>query len=196
MPRRQAWNGNPPGTEANARRRLLTVAQECIERHGLAKVGLSDVATAAGVTRQTVYRHFASADDLFNAAAVSASGGFLEQMRSRALRCDGLAARIVETMVIVIREIPKDVHLSSLVQSVDPFAVSSALERSFIQDEIITLSADDQQLSARNRDELAELLVRLLKSFVDDPGPTRTEAELRRFLSDWLVPIVERKIDA
>ena len=196
MQRRKAWNGNAPKTEAEARRFLLAVTQDCIERHGLSKVGLSDVANAAGVTRQTVYRYFATADKLFNAAAVLASGGFVERMRARVLRHEGLAERIVETLVVSIREIPHDEHLSSLVQSGDPFEVSSTLMMSFVQDEMLALSGGGQILNAQERDELGEILLRLLKSFLDDPGPTRSEEELRQFLYRWLIPVIEEKLQS
>lgn len=194
--RRKAWNGNSPKTEAEARRFLLDVTQHCIERFGLSKVGLSDVASAAGVTRQTVYRYFANADELFNAAAVLASGGFLERMRKRVLQHEGLAERIVETLVIAIQEIPQDVHLSALVRSGESFAVSSALRLLFIQEEMLVLGQGEVGLNALERDELAEILLRLLKSFLADPGPDRSEAELRAFLYRWLIPIIDEKLAA
>ena len=193
--RRKAWNGNPPETQTEARRYLLAVAQSCIERFGLSKVGLSDVASAAGVTRQTVYRYFENADELFNAAAVLASGGFLERMRERVLVHKGLAERIVETLVVAIHEIPKDVHLSALVASGDPLGVSSALKLFFVQEEMLALADGDLGLAARERDELAEILLRLLKSFLDDPGPERSEDELRAFLYRWLIPIIDEKLE-
>jgi AcrR family transcriptional regulator len=196
MQRRKAWNGNTPKSEAEARRLLLAVTQECIERHGLSKVGLSDVASAAGVTRQTVYRYFATADDLFNAAAVLASGGLLERIRTRVLGLEGLSERIVETLVVAIREIPKDVHLTAIVRSGNPFAITSALKLSFTQDEMVALSDGNQVLGERDRDELAEILLRLLKSFLDDPGPERSEEDLRQFLYRWLIPVIEEKLQS
>jgi len=51
-------------------------------------------------------------------------------------------------------------------------------------------------LDARERDELAEILLRLLNSFLADPGPERSQAELRTFLFRWLVPLVEEKLRA
>ncbi len=196
MARRIAWNGKPPRTEVEARRILLDVTQDCIERFGLSKVSLSDVATAAGVTRQTVYRYFVDADDLFNTAAVLASGGFLERMRVRVLERQGLAERAVESLVVAILEIPKEAHLSSLVRSGDAFNVSSALKLNFVQEELLTLAEGAPGLSASDRDELAELLVRLLKSFLEDPGPERSEEELRAFFSGWLVPVIEEKLQS
>jgi len=194
--RRKAWNGKPPGSEAEARRFLLDVTQDCIERFGPSKVSLSDVAAAAGVTRQTVYRYFADADDLFNAAAVLASGGYLERMRERVRERRGLAERAVESLVVSIREIPKDAHLSTLVRSGDSYSVSSAVKLGFIQEELLALAEGAPSLSASDRDELAELLVRLLKSFLDDPGPVRSEEELWSYLSRWLVPVIEEKLQS
>lgn len=196
MHRRRAWNGKSPKTEAEARRFLLDVTQECIDRFGPSKVALSDVASAAGVTRQTVYRYFANADELFNAAAVLASGGFLERMRKRVLEHEGLAERIVETLVVAIHEVPKDAHLDTVVRSGDSFDISSALKLSFIQEEMLVLTDGEVGLDAAERDELAEILVRLLKSFVADPGPERSEDELRTFLYRWLIPVIEEKLQA
>jgi AcrR family transcriptional regulator len=195
--RRKAWNGNAPGSEAEARRLLLDVTRDCIERFGRSKVGLSDVASAAGVTRQTVYRYFADAEDLFNSAAVLASGGFLERLRERVLeRQEGVAERMVETLVLAIDGIPKDAHLSTLVHSGEFVAVSSALKLAFVQEEILALSGGSFSLDARERDELAEILLRLLNSFLADPGPERSQDELRAFLFRWLVPLIEEKLEA
>ena len=196
MQRRKAWNGNAPRSEAEARRFLLDVTRDCIDRFGPTKVGLSDVASAAGVTRQTVYRYFANAHELFNAAAVLASGGFRERMRERVLRHEGLAERMVETLVVAIVEIPKDPHLQSLVRSGDSFAVTSTLNLFFIQEEMLALTSGELELDDGERDELAEILLRLLKSFLADPGPERSEDELRAFLYRWLIPIIEEKLGA
>lgn len=41
-------------------------------------------------------------------------------------------------------------------------------------------------------DELAEHLLRVIQSFVTDPGrPTRTDAELRRYLRRWVAPALQ-----
>lgn len=196
MQRRKAWNGEPPRTQAEARRFLLDVARGCVERFGLSKASLSDVAEAAGVTRQTVYRYFDDADDLFQSAAVLASGGFHERLRRRVLARGSLAERMVETLVLAIQEIPNDPHLSALVKSRDHFTVSSTLPLFFVQEEMMALADGDLSLSEVERDELSEILLRLLHSFLSDPGEPRTEEELRAFLYEWLVPMIEEKLGA
>jgi len=194
MPRRKAWNGNTPDSAAAARRYLLDVARECVERLGVAKAGLSDVAEAAGVTRQTVYRYFDNAEDLFRSAAVLASGGFHEQLRKKAMRRSTLAERIVECVVQCVIQIPNDPHLRAITQSADQFSVSSILHLGFVQEEIAVLEVDGASLSRRDRDELAELMLRVLNSFLADPGPQRSERELRAFLSRWITPMVEAQL--
>ena len=190
MSRRGAWKGTIPESRSAARQHLLAVAQQCIERHGFSKVTLSDVAEAAGITRPTVYRYFESAEELLNAAAVTASGGFLERMRSRTQRLDDPVERVVETMVISICEVPNDPYLKEIFRMSDPVSIHSAYQNAYVANELRSYFGDRWQGDDRDLDELAEILLRLLKSFVDDPGPERDAAELRRYLSRWLVPML------
>lgn len=190
MSRRGAWKGSSPESSAAARKHLLAVAQECIERHGFSKVTLSDVAAAAGVTRPTVYRYFGSAEELFNAAAVTASGGYLERLRSRTMRLDDPVDRVVEALVISISEIPDDPYVRELFQLRDAVSVHAASQSAFVSNELRLYFGDRWKGDEQALDELAELLLRLLKSFLDDPGPERDVPELRRTLSRWLVPML------
>lgn len=49
---------------------VLDAALEVLARVGIAKLALEEVATEAGVSRQTVYRHFGSRDGLLSAVIV------------------------------------------------------------------------------------------------------------------------------
>src|SRR6202521_3303658 len=46
------------------RDRLLAVAAELFYRHGIRAVGVEAIAEAAGTNKMTLYRHFASKDEL------------------------------------------------------------------------------------------------------------------------------------
>lgn len=194
MPRRRAWNGSPPETPDDARRRLLDTAREVVERVGVSKASLSDVAESAGVTRQTVYRYFESTEDLFNSAAALASGGFYERMRERTADAETLPARMVESLVHSIIHIPEDPHLGAL-STGGYFTVDMALSLSMVQEEMVRLAGGAAPMCRRDMDELAELLLRLLQSFLQDPDRRRSEEELRAFLLRWVGAMIESRLD-
>jgi len=55
---------------ARTRARILDGAMLAIARHGLAKLGMSDVSLQAGVSRGTLYRYFPSREELLQDLAV------------------------------------------------------------------------------------------------------------------------------
>lgn len=60
-----------PSERSSVVERLLTAALEAATLHGLARLSMADVAKRAGLSRQTLYRHFPSRDALI-AAVVAA----------------------------------------------------------------------------------------------------------------------------
>src|ERR1700704_1482379 len=46
------------------RERILAVASELFYKHGIRAVGVDSIAEAAGTNKMTLYRHFASKDEL------------------------------------------------------------------------------------------------------------------------------------
>lgn len=59
-----------PESPSTTHAAILDAALDVLARVGIAKLALEDVATAAGVSRQTVYRHFGSRDGLLSAVIV------------------------------------------------------------------------------------------------------------------------------
>jgi AcrR family transcriptional regulator len=53
----------------SVRMRLLNATSVVLAQHGPRKLSLSDIATVAGVSRPTLYRHFSSKEDLLAALA-------------------------------------------------------------------------------------------------------------------------------
>ncbi len=189
MSKRKAWNGSSPSTPTDARRILLESATKCVERLGR-RAGLTDVALEAGVTRQTVYRYFEDTEDLFRSAAALASGGFLERMRAQVRTRETLVEQVVECMVFTIRGLSSDPNLGNITPDDDMFSLSSMLELGFVQEEVRLLTDGNPGMTTQQLDELAELLVRLLHSFLEEPGVDRSEDELRTVLATWLKPLL------
>lgn len=190
------WQGNPPGTENEARRRIVEAATACIDRVGLAKTSLSIIATEAGVTRQTVYRYFPRLPDILTAVAVAGAEEFAERMERHLASCGTAEEAAAESVVFAVRSIPDEPYLGLLLQAGETdsftagvnsplsFALGARILRNLPVDWAavgITTDADLQSL--------AEILMRLFISFLQyPPTPPLTDDELRALVRRWIGP--------
>ena len=111
---RHGWRGDPPGSEAEARERIVGAAMRCVDRYGPGKTGLSDVADELGVTRQTVYRYFAGTDDLLAAVARSAADGYLDRLARHLAQVTDPVQVVVEALAFTIQRLPEERYLGVL----------------------------------------------------------------------------------
>jgi AcrR family transcriptional regulator len=196
--RAHGWAGSPPADAAEARARILAAT-----RRGLADAGTtstSEVADLLGVTRQTVYRYYATTEDLLNAAALDAVAelqtGLVKHVQDHLARTGaGADAAVVEVVAYVYEHLRDDPALNRLLA---PGRISStvsgltapssiALGRTLLAD--FGLDWDQVGLAEDEQLELVEHLLRTLQSFVLDPGdPARTGDELRAYLRRWVAP--------
>lgn len=70
------------GGELETRETLLEAAFQCAVKFGWQRVRMSDVAARAGLSRQTLYRHFQTKDGLAQALALREQDAFLEGYRA------------------------------------------------------------------------------------------------------------------
>jgi AcrR family transcriptional regulator len=194
---RHGWRGDPPGSEAEARERIVGAAMRCVDRYGPGKTGLSDVADELGVTRQTVYRYFAGTDDLLAAVARSAVGSYLNRLARHLAQVTDPVEVVVEALAFTIERLPEERYLSVLLTAgrharffagvTSPAAVEFA--RSLL--ERTAVDWEKAGYSRAELDELGEFALRVLQSLVLDPGtPPRSGPALRDFLRRWVGPAV------
>lgn len=190
------WQGNPPGTEDEARRRIVEAATACLDRAGLAKTSLSDVATEAGVTRQTVYRYFPGLKDILRAVALAGVAEFAGRME-RHLAAFGSAAEVaVESVVFAVRTLPGEPHLGLLLQAgeADFFTDGVVSSPAFSYGARILRNVPVGWAAAGVTTEadfhgLAEILMRLFLSFLQYPSaPPLSDGELRALVRRWIGP--------
>ena len=190
------WQGNPPGTEDEARRRIVEAATACLDRAGVAKTSLSDVAAEAGVTRQTVYRYFPSLKDILRAVALAGVEEFAGRME-RHLAGFGSAAEVaVESVVFAVRALPGEPRLGLLLQAgeADFFTVGVVSPLAFDFGAGILRSVPVDWTAAGVVTEadfrgLAEVLMRLFLSFLQYPTlPGLTDDEMRALVRRWIGP--------
>ncbi|MFJ8957790.1 TetR/AcrR family transcriptional regulator [Lentzea sp. NPDC102401] len=193
------WQGNPPGTEDEARRRIVKAAMACVDRVGLAKTSMSVVAAEAGVTRQTVYRYFPRLADILSAVALAGVEDFAARM-ARHLASFGSPAEVaVESVVFGVLEVPREPYLGLLLQagesdfftvavtSPESFALGARILRDVPVDWAGAGIATDDELQG-----LAEILMRLFLSFLQHPSmPALTDDQLRALVRRWIGPALQ-----
>ncbi len=86
------------GTRDATREKILTAAYTLFYRRGFARVGVDEVAAAAGVTKRTLYDHLRSKDDLLEAVMQRQSDLALARLRAWGLREAASAADLVEAL--------------------------------------------------------------------------------------------------
>ncbi|WP_216216841.1 TetR/AcrR family transcriptional regulator [Amycolatopsis aidingensis] len=190
------WQGNPPGTEDEAHRRIIEAATACLDRVGLAKTSLSDVAAEAGVTRQTVYRYFPGLKDILRAVALAGVEEFAGRMEQHLASCGSAAEAAAESVVFAVRTIPDEPYLGLLLKAgeADFFTdgVISSLSFSYGARILRNVPVDWSAVGVTTDEDLqglAEILMRLFMSFLQYPStPALTDDGLRTLIRRWVGP--------
>ncbi|MFD0536657.1 TetR/AcrR family transcriptional regulator [Actinomadura luteofluorescens] len=174
---------------------MVDATVRCIDRHGVVKTTLSDVANELGVTRQTVYRHFGRISDIIGEVAAQGAESFVDRLIAHLQGVGDPAEAVVEGMIFCVRTIPGEPRLSLLLQLED----SAAFGRGATTADAIAYGAEmlrrfpvDWAAAGVGEDDLdglAEIVMRLLTSLLQHPGePPKDEARLRAVLYRWLAP--------
>jgi AcrR family transcriptional regulator len=190
--RTHGWSGSAPASDDEAVARILAAANKAIDERG-ADISIADVARTLGVTRQTVYRYFPSTDALLVAAAVHAATDFLDRMAEHLVGVTDPAEAVAEGIATALEWLPKDKHIGLLIvpgrATAHTESVTSDIAVQFANSMLRRFDVDWAGLGFTDADldELAEHLLRVIQSFVIDPGrPPRRGAELRDYLRRWV----------
>lgn len=112
--------------DSAAENRVLDAARRCVDRWGLAKVTVDDVAAEAGVSRATLYRLFPGGKDiLFEALRGRELAEFFEGMRCHIVESDSLVDFAVQVSVYALREMRNDQHLATMMATEEGAALKS-----------------------------------------------------------------------
>jgi AcrR family transcriptional regulator len=190
--RTHGWSGSTPATDDEAVARILDAAGKAIDAQG-ADFSIADVARTLGVTRQTVYRYFPSTDALLVAAAVHAADDFQDRLADHLHGVTDPVEAVSEAIATALEWLPKDKHLGLLIApgraTAHTEGVTSDVAMQFANSLIRRFDVDWSGLgySDDELDELAEHLLRIIQSFVIDPGrPPRAGEDLRDYLRRWV----------
>lgn len=107
--------------------RIFEAARGCCERWGREKVTIDDIATAARVSRATIYRLFPGGKDvLYEALRVHELEEFFAELESSVVGASSLHDLLVRTVVTATQHLREDQHLA-LALAAEPGEVLSDL---------------------------------------------------------------------
>jgi AcrR family transcriptional regulator len=194
--RSHGWAGNTPASDEEAIERILDAADKIIEERGSA-MRIADVARALGVTRQTVYRYFPGTEALLVTTAMRSADGFLDHLAARLEGVTDPVAAMIEGIAFAIERLASDNQVAPVLsqrrRGGQPASIVSDTALAFGRSMLHRLDVDWERHGFDDAalDELSEFGLRVLHSFLADPGrPPRSGADLRRYLTRWIGPAV------
>src|SRR5262245_37543381 len=102
--RTHGWGGSPPASDEEAVARILDATRRCLEQVG-PSTNISDVAEAVHVTRQTIYRYFASTEDLLAASALEIAGTFMDGLAHHVAHIGDPGVAVVELVASALEQL-------------------------------------------------------------------------------------------
>jgi len=177
---------------------ILDAAQHVFEQYGARRANVEDVAKAAGVSRSTLYRAYATKDDLLQAVLTRQANEFLAELDRASA---GLPPRdaVVEAFcrgIALTREIPL---LARLVET-EPEVITGI---GGLSNTSLVIALSDQVAATLRRsgatmpdDELhvvAELMMRVAYTYILNPGghlDMTDDRVVRAYAKQYLAPLV------
>jgi AcrR family transcriptional regulator len=108
MPQRSSSRPTAATSADDARERILAAAERCIDRHGIRKTTMDDVACEVGLSRPSVYRYFADRDDLLIELITRHARALLGRARKSISRQSSLPDQILETVLYTAEHARRD----------------------------------------------------------------------------------------
>jgi AcrR family transcriptional regulator len=96
-------NGVVPHESEAAQAHFLDAAEACFDRYGVNKTTMEDIAREAGVSRPTVYRHFADRESLILAVVMRRARSLIAKAQAFILRQGTFEDQLVEGLLFLVR---------------------------------------------------------------------------------------------
>ncbi len=108
-------SGVVPPNSAEAQDHFIAAAEACFERYGVAKTTMEDIAKMAGVSRPTVYRHFADRDTLILAVVMRRARTLIARAQAFIRRQERFEDQLVEGLLYLVKTGRQDPFIRLLV---------------------------------------------------------------------------------
>lgn len=160
----------------DTRSRLLAATLACVERWGLAKTTIEDVAAEAGLSRATVYRYFPGGrEQLISETITWEVAGFFARVAQEVAAEPTVAGQIRRGLMFGHRAIVEHKLLQQVLAAepedlLTELSTSSPLVHGVIRGYLDDLLSGETLVPGVDRHEAADYLARLYLSYLGTPG--------------------------
>jgi AcrR family transcriptional regulator len=176
---------------------LLQATRRAVNERG-GQITLADVAQKLGVSAEELPWRSDSTDDLLIAAAGEAMTDFVGHLVAIVRGMKSTVDVVVEGLAAAIENLPDDPYVGILLRDRPDTvarAITSVPAQVYLQSAWHELMPDSGDHSGfLTSPQFGEMMLRTVQSFVLDPGPTRSSADLRRFLRAWFGPVIDAHV--
>jgi len=180
---------------------LLDAAERRFSSDGFSATTIEDIATAANVSRATVYRYYTGRDEIILEVVLREADRFFARVQPRVNAESTLGGAVLELVLSMVLSAGRDQILSAL------FSVDEAREagRVMVEGSVIFFerTADfigpifekhvDQLRPGVTVDDASEWILRVVFSFLTVRGPRRRSKDaLRDYVRRYLMPALVR----
>lgn len=184
--------------DLGVRHRLLRAALEVAAVHGITRLAMGDVARAAGLSRQTLYKYFPSKQALVSAVVATEAATIVEAVVAAVDRQPDRRDAVEAGMLAVLRLTRDHPLLDRLVrtepEALIPLLVAESSPTLLLVRDAVggVIASRFPELDAVSLRRLADMVARLLVSYAvsapDDP-PEVVAAAAARFLVDGVAHV-------
>jgi AcrR family transcriptional regulator len=191
------WGYHAADDADAARERIVDAAEAAIQRWGVARTRIDDIANEAHCGRTTIYRYFGNRDNVIIEVVERQARRLLATLVERLASFPDSPEKIVEALVLTVELVRRDKHLSWAFKPDDSPApidgMADALHELATSTWITFLRTDPTLRSALRPDVepglAAEWMLRIMLSYLTFPGRSGTSREaMRRQLRLLLLP--------
>jgi len=172
----------PADLTLRTRERILDGAMAAIARHGLSKLGMSDVSHSAGVSRGTLYRYFPNREELLQSLAAFESQRFQERVGAALREVTGDSSRLEVALQLVTRYVREHPAIRRVIETEPAFVLDylraefptlRAVAGSFLAP--LLAQTDPVRQGLATTEQLVDWMTRVMISAVlfPDPDPDR-----------------------
>lgn len=173
-----------------SRERILDATLALIESGGFAAVNVSAVASASGVSRQTIYSIFGTREELVSQAVAKVAMDALAGVQERLARVETALEYLVE-LIVAGRHATRDLPAMTALLSSElgnPLFDAGMMARAL---PVARALLADLPEPVADLDDVLEVVTRLgLTIVLFDSAALEDDDDLRRFLRRWLAPAV------